>query len=74
MTDDWKMGWVQNIEDDILYCILRKDYELDHEVKIHICYVNSDQVDLLSIGQIIKYNKKTGELKFRENSEEEIWI
>lgn len=74
MNDNWKMGWVQEIEDDMLYCILRKDYELDHELKFHVSYLNNDQVDLLDIGSIIKYNLKTEEVKFRENSEKIIWV
>ncbi len=74
MTDDWKMGWVQNIEDDFVYCILTRDYEPDHELLFHINQLSSDQVDLLSLGQILKYNKKTEEIKFRENTEKIIWI
>ncbi len=74
MKDDWKMGWVQNIEDDFVYCILTRDYEPDHELSFHINQLSSDQVDLLSLGQILKYNKKTEEIKFRENTEKIIWI
>jgi len=74
MTKDWKLGWVQSIEDDILYCILRRDYECDHELRVHVSFLNSDQVDLLDLGSIIQCNLKTKEIKFRENSIEEIWI
>ena len=74
MNDDWKLGWVQSIEDDVLYCILRKDYELDHELNFHMIQLNSNQVDLLDIGSIIKYNMKPEEIKFRENSEKIKWV
>ena len=74
MKKPWKLGWVQDIEDDMVYCRLTRDYELDHELSFHVSQLSSDQVDLLDIGSVIQYNMKTDEIKFRENSEEEIWI
>lgn len=59
----WR-GWIEEINDDEIYCILRKDYHLDKELRFPKKLLTPEQLELLTIGIILQINIGTGKIQF----------
>jgi hypothetical protein len=66
-NDIWN-GWISHIESEIdictIYCTLRKDYQLDQELSFPPEILSNRQKDLVSVGQVIRFNMDTEVLEF----------
>lgn len=63
-NDNILYGWVEDIQNDKVFCILRKDYRLDNLLTLHINNLTTEQKKLLSLGVQVKFNLNDGKLEF----------
>jgi len=59
-----KCGWVVEFDSEWAECLLRKDYELDEELTLERRLLTAEQNKMISLGQIVRYNKKTKSVQF----------
>ena len=59
-----KCGWVVEFDSEWIECLLRKDYELDEELTIGRGLLTVQQNNMIAMGQIVRYNKKTKSIQF----------
>ena len=70
-----KEGWIEEIDETTIYCRLRKDRQLDHELELPIGLLSEEQKQLVRLGQIIKFNLKEEKIKFLKEGETEMyWV
>jgi len=59
-----KCGWVVEFDNEWIECLLRKDYELDEELTLERGLLTEEQNKMVSLGQIVRYDKKTKSVQF----------
>jgi len=61
---DYKLGWIEKLDNDVVICKLRKDYELDDCLAFNRSILSEQQNKLVAEGQIIKFNKNDHTILF----------
>lgn len=57
-NEDIWYGYIDNFTDDVINCILRKDYNLDKELNFGRGLLSKEQNKLICLGLLIKYDIK----------------
>lgn len=66
-------GYITKMDDHVIYAILKKDYNLDKELKLGKGLLSIEQNELVVVGRVIKYDVITNEgIQFL--TEESKWI
>lgn len=62
--DPYKHGYIEEVDNDLIICILKKDYELNDCLTFGRRYLTDKQNEIALEGQIIKYHKKKEKILF----------
>jgi hypothetical protein len=64
VSTSYKLGWIEEVDNNLIICRLRKDYELDDCLTFERSLLTEKQNKLVAEGQIIKYDKKKSTILF----------
>ncbi len=59
-----KWGSIRDMDEKDIYCILQKDFELDHELVLARSLLTDRQNKIATLGLIVRYNFDNGVFEF----------
>jgi len=65
MAINIKEGFIKNIDEDALICVLRHKGELDEEVIIDRGLLSDEQNAVIQDGHLVRYNKRSAMILFK---------
>lgn len=67
---DYWYGWIEELDDDFIYCHIRKAGELNCEFKYPLKKITEEQLPLVEKYHRIRYDMNIDDVRFAET----IWI
>lgn len=67
MEQDIWNGYITDIDDNEITCILRKDYNCDKELEVNREFLTKEQNDMVSMGLIMRFDINEQKIEFMTN-------
>lgn len=69
-SSNFKYGWIDQYDDEVIECILRKDFEIDDELTFGRGLLTESQNKMIRTGLIVRYNKQLNSIQFLSYNED----